>query len=272
LRPSPGSCPHAAPCLRLRAGKQGSRYPHAAGLSRPPQHSINRSLHRAGARAVQEHLEGLIDCTHQGLAGPGTAREIKRTSATVPESPGTRPSFFSVSQPGLSRSLCTPLNSLCTPLKRGAVQSANEGRPCGQPSAGTRNSECSSVLYAQNNGPQRYLGEIVMIRKLNSGQYRLYSRKINPKTERGAILVPSSPKLQPKSMNAMYNISKGIRHGHSDQGDKSKGGNHVPGFSSNGRKKAPATPEAQLCGYCRARSLSAGCSSPRSSQMIPCRE
>src|SRR6476661_5005790 len=36
---------HAAPHLRLRAGQQGDRYPHAAGLPGPPQHPINRALH-----------------------------------------------------------------------------------------------------------------------------------------------------------------------------------------------------------------------------------
>jgi hypothetical protein len=39
----------------------------------------------------------------------------------------------------------------------------------------------------QGNGDRRYPGEFVpeghpMIRKLQSGEYRLYSRKVNPKT------------------------------------------------------------------------------------------
>ena len=40
-----GSCPHAAPRLRLRTGKQGDRYPDAAGLPGPPKHPIDRALH-----------------------------------------------------------------------------------------------------------------------------------------------------------------------------------------------------------------------------------
>jgi hypothetical protein len=35
---------------------------------------------------------------------------------------------------------------------------------------------------AQSDGQQVRFGENVMIRKLTSGEYRLYSRKINPKT------------------------------------------------------------------------------------------
>ena len=66
---------NASPRLRLRAGKQGNQYPHAAGLPGPPQHPIYRALHRAGAWAVQEPVAELT-CERT----PVTASEIERTS------------------------------------------------------------------------------------------------------------------------------------------------------------------------------------------------
>jgi hypothetical protein len=89
--------------------------------------------------------------------------------------------FLSVSQPpGLSRSLCAP-------LKRGAFQSANDGSLVASPQRAFRREQGvrkAARFYMRKaiGHIERYLGEIVMIRKLNSGQYRLYSRKINPKT------------------------------------------------------------------------------------------
>jgi hypothetical protein len=46
-----------------------------------------------------------------------------------------------------------------------------------------------------------------MIRKLKSGEYRLYSRKKNPKTGGGAISARSRAGLPPKSMSARCSIS-----------------------------------------------------------------
>jgi hypothetical protein len=49
-----------------------------------------------------------------------------------------------------------------------------------------------------------------MIRKLQTGEYRLYSRKVDPKTGKRRNLGTSSRGRQPKSMNAKCNISSGI--------------------------------------------------------------
>ena len=55
-----GASPHAAACLRLRSGKRGPRHPGAASLFGTSQYSAHRAVHRAGSRAVQTFLEGLI--------------------------------------------------------------------------------------------------------------------------------------------------------------------------------------------------------------------
>lgn len=46
-----------------------------------------------------------------------------------------------------------------------------------------------------------------MIRKLKSGEYRLYSRKLDPKTHKRRISGRSRPARRPKSMSARCNIS-----------------------------------------------------------------
>ena len=46
-----------------------------------------------------------------------------------------------------------------------------------------------------------------MIRKLASGQYRLYSRKKNPKTANSAILQPSEREKKPRLANEQSNTS-----------------------------------------------------------------
>ena len=48
-----GPPPHAAPCLRLRAGQQGPRHAGAPSLPRAQEHPAHRALHRTGADAVQ---------------------------------------------------------------------------------------------------------------------------------------------------------------------------------------------------------------------------
>jgi hypothetical protein len=50
---------------------------------------------------------------------------------------------------------------------------------------------------------------ILMIRKLKSGEYRLYSRKIDPKTGKRRNLAPSQRMLRRKSMNGQCNFSNG---------------------------------------------------------------
>jgi len=49
-----------------------------------------------------------------------------------------------------------------------------------------------------------------MIRKLKSGEYRLYSRKQNPKTGRRRNLGTFKSRAAAKSTNARYSISSGI--------------------------------------------------------------
>jgi len=46
-----------------------------------------------------------------------------------------------------------------------------------------------------------------MIRKLKSGGYRLYSRKVNPKTSAAGISAPSRRAGRPRSTSALCNIS-----------------------------------------------------------------
>ena len=48
-----------------------------------------------------------------------------------------------------------------------------------------------------------------MIRKLRSGEYRLYSRKVNPKTS-AATSAPSNRARRPKSTSRRCSISSGI--------------------------------------------------------------
>jgi len=50
-----------------------------------------------------------------------------------------------------------------------------------------------------------------MIRKLASGQYRLYSRKKNPKTGKRRNLGSSAAEKQPNSTNAPSSILRGNR-------------------------------------------------------------
>src|SRR6478736_7246688 len=52
-----GACAHVAPCLRIRAGQQGYRYPDPSGLSRPSIDPEHGQIHRTGARPVQEPVE-----------------------------------------------------------------------------------------------------------------------------------------------------------------------------------------------------------------------
>ncbi len=47
-----------------------------------------------------------------------------------------------------------------------------------------------------------------MIRKLKSGEYRLYSRKADPKTRKRRNLEPLSPVRPRKNMRRKYNILK----------------------------------------------------------------
>ena len=49
-----------------------------------------------------------------------------------------------------------------------------------------------------------------MIRKLKSGEYRLYSRKPNPKTGRRRNLGTFKSRARPRSTNATCSISSGI--------------------------------------------------------------
>jgi len=52
-----------------------------------------------------------------------------------------------------------------------------------------------------------------MIRKLKSGEYRLYSRKINPKTHKRRNLGTFSSKEAAQNTNRKFNILKGINLG-----------------------------------------------------------
>jgi hypothetical protein len=49
---------------------------------------------------------------------------------------------------------------------------------------GGNRSRLATLLPARGSGPEETKGRIEMIRKLKSGGYRLYSRKVNPKTGR----------------------------------------------------------------------------------------
>jgi hypothetical protein len=49
-----------------------------------------------------------------------------------------------------------------------------------------------------------------VIRKLQSGEYRLYSRKVNPKTGKRRNLGTLSRARRPKSTSARCSISSGI--------------------------------------------------------------
>jgi integrase len=57
--PFPGSCSHASPRLRLRAGQQGARYAGYSGLARSPLNSAHRALHRTEPGAIPGFLARL---------------------------------------------------------------------------------------------------------------------------------------------------------------------------------------------------------------------
>jgi hypothetical protein len=57
----------------------------------------------------------------------------------------------------------------------------------------------------------QYLGGGKMIRKLKSGEYRLYSRKKNPKTGKRRNLVLFQAWKKPRRMSAQFNTLNAIR-------------------------------------------------------------
>ena len=65
----PDSCSHAAPCCRLCAGGQGSRYEDAAGFHGPSLDREHRCLHRGGRQADPKHLGQMMQRVAKRSAG-----------------------------------------------------------------------------------------------------------------------------------------------------------------------------------------------------------
>src|SRR5262249_15703698 len=71
---------HAAPCLRLHAGRRRQGHAVAASLSGPQEHPAHRPLHRAGTDPIQGLVEGLsgglkgVDAAELGTARGESAR------------------------------------------------------------------------------------------------------------------------------------------------------------------------------------------------------
>jgi hypothetical protein len=75
-----------------------------------------------------------------------------------------------------------------------------------------------------------------MIRKLKSGGYRLYSRKLDRGLAGGAILVPSRPAQPPRSMSGPCNISGATDAHHGNAiaaGSRRKAGSPAPLLSTS---------------------------------------
>jgi len=114
---------HAAPCLRLQAGKPGGRYTIAAALPRPQEYPAHRALHRAFPGQVPKFLEGLagphgaehvIDRFLAGLRrlppprlGPLAPMSASLSGDRVSFDP--KPLFFSIR---LSKTADVPINSV----------------------------------------------------------------------------------------------------------------------------------------------------------------